>query len=280
MTGVLHGGRSEGTFRHARHLPAPELRPFVDCYWTVHWDLRGKPGHLAETLPHPCVHWVTELGHSGIHGIGTSRFTRWLEGKGRVCGVRFRPGGFRPWLHAPVASITDRSISLRRVFGTAGTAVGRTLRELDAAAMAAPDTTGSPSADELIDERMMDLIDQFLLARLPGPDPRLDAVTEMVGAIRATPEITRVAQVADRFGVTVRLLQRLFAGYVGVSPKWVIKRYRVHEALGRLEAGRAIDWARLAVELGYFDQAHFIKDFKALTGRSPGEYERAANRGV
>jgi AraC-like DNA-binding protein len=279
MTGVLHGRRAEGGFQHARYLPADELRLLIDCYWSVHWDLRDQPRRLAETLPHPCVHWVTELGRSAIRGIGTRRFQRWLEGKGRVCGVRFRPGGFRPLLGAPVSALTDGSVSLRRVFGAAGTAIGRALCRLDrtAAEGAARRGEWDRTLDDRTDEEMMDLIDAFLLERLPRDDRRLAVVSEIVGAIQSSPELTRVGLVADRFGMTVRSLQRLFGEYVGVSPKWVIQRYRIHEVLARLDAGRVVDWARLAVELGYFDQAHFIKDFKALTGRSPGQYELGAD---
>ena len=61
-----------------------------------------------------------------------------------------------------------------------------------------------------------------------------------------------------------------------MSPKWVIRRYRLHEALERVNAGHRVDWAALAAELGYFDQAHFIRDFKALVGRTPAEYGREA----
>ncbi|HJU40524.1 MAG TPA: helix-turn-helix domain-containing protein, partial [Tahibacter sp.] len=70
-------------------------------------------------------------------------------------------------------------------------------------------------------------------------------------------------------------LQRLFGDYVGASPKWVINRYRLHEAVERLAAGDAVDWADLALELGYFDQAHFNRDFKRLVGRAPGAFARA-----
>lgn len=279
QSGVLHHAPSEGRFHHARLLPALELRPFIDCYWMVHWDLRGKPRYLAETLPHPCVFWVTELGKSAIHGVGTRRFTRWLDGKGRVCGVRFRPGGFYPFLRTPISAITDRSLALRGAFGAEGLAIGKLLRGLDVRAATAPDPTpGSPSPDDLADEEMMDLMDHFLLARLPAPDARLGSVTAIIAAIRNSTEITRVGQVAERFHLSPRALQRLFGQYVGVSPKSVIQRYRMHEALGRVDAGRSVDWARLAVELGYFDQTHFIKDFKALTGRSPGEYEMGHGR--
>ena len=74
----------------------------------------------------------------------------------------------------------------------------------------------------------------------------------------------------------MRALQRLFREYVGVSPKWVINRYRLHEALEQIAAGGAIDWSALALDLGYFDQAHFIRDFRRLVGVSPGAYARGS----
>ena len=67
-----------------------------------------------------------------------------------------------------------------------------------------------------------------------------------------------------------------FTGGVGVSPKWVLQRYRLHEAAERIAEGRDGDWAATALELGYFDQAHFIRDFKALIGASPAQYAGAA----
>jgi AraC-like DNA-binding protein len=70
----------------------------------------------------------------------------------------------------------------------------------------------------------------------------------------------------------VRSLQRLFSRYVGVSPKWVIRRYRLHELLEQMHSGRHLDWAQVAIDLGYFDQAHLINDFKSITGYAPTEY--------
>ncbi|GAB2547425.1 hypothetical protein GCM10027065_18730 [Rhodanobacter koreensis] len=67
-------------------------------------------------------------------------------------------------------------------------------------------------------------------------------------------------------------MQRLFHRYVGASASWVVKRYRIYEALEQLVAGKPSAWAILAQDLGYYDQAHFINDFRKLVGRSPSEY--------
>ncbi len=64
----------------------------------------------------------------------------------------------------------------------------------------------------------------------------------------------------------------MFKQYVGVPPKWVIKRYRLHEIAGELVENQEADWAQLAADAGYFDQAHFIKDFKQIVGQAPSAY--------
>jgi AraC-like DNA-binding protein len=242
----------------------------------VRWDLRGQPPRLAETLPHPCVYWVTELGQSVIYGVATARFSRYLRDKGRVFGLRFRPGGFHPFLGSPISALTDTQLSLERAFGREGKVLERALVRLDRDASSTPElpSSGAPDPDDLTDEAMMDLTERFLLDRVPAVDPRLATIAEMVSVIAGSPEITRVENVAERFGIGVRALQRLFSQFVGVSPKWVIKRYRLHEAVERLDAGAPVSFARLAADLGYFDQTHFIKDFRALIGRSPGDYAR------
>jgi AraC-like DNA-binding protein len=85
----------------------------------------------------------------------------------------------------------------------------------------------------------------------------------------------RVDQLADGLGLSVRRLQRLFAEYVGVTPKWVLRRARLHEAAARADRGVGIDWAALAADLGYADQAHLTRDFTAVVGAPPGRYAGA-----
>lgn len=68
---------------------------------------------------------------------------------------------------------------------------------------------------------------------------------------------------------------RLFAAYVGIGPKWVLPRYRLHEAVEQLQAQNEVDWSPLALELGYYDQAHFARDFRSLVGRTPAQYDAA-----
>jgi len=94
----------------------------------------------------------------------------------------------------------------------------------------------------------------------------------MVEDIASDSEVTRVEHLGARWDIHERTLQRIFHRYVGASPRWVIKRYRIYEALASIEAQAG--WTRLAQDLGYFDHAHFTNDFKKFVGCSPSEYVR------
>src|SRR5262249_10600265 len=102
--------------------------------------------------------------------------------------------------------------------------------------------------------------------------------TEIVYAVAKERGILKVEDLVERYGVNKRTMQRLFAKYVGVSPKWVIQRYRLHEAAEQLASGATVNQAELALSLGYSDQAHFVRDFKRIVGVSPAAYARAARR--
>ena len=97
----------------------------------------------------------------------------------------------------------------------------------------------------------------------------------MVARIEQDRTIIKVDDLIGETTFTKRTLQRLFHQYIGVSPKWVIQRYRLHEAAEQLASGTPKDCIQLAQELGYFDQAHFIKDFKTIIGKTPAEYLRS-----
>jgi AraC-like DNA-binding protein len=113
---------------------------------------------------------------------------------------------------------------------------------------------------------------------LRGLEPRADEPMALCGRVAARVAddrgITRVEQLVREIGTGLRRLQRVFGEYVGVGPKWVIQRYRLLDAAERVAAGTFVDWADLALELGYADQAHFIRDFKRLVGRTPADYAK------
>jgi AraC-like DNA-binding protein len=122
---------------------------------------------------------------------------------------------------------------------------------------------------------MVKRAEAFLRARLPERDETVELINQITDRIIADREITKVDDLVSRFNLSKRTLQRLFNQYVGASPKWVIKQYRLQEAADQLAGGEAVAGSGLAQKLGYFDQAHFIKDFKTTVGSSPGEYAKS-----
>ena len=256
--GVLDPALAAQKFRLARFKPAADLAGFVEYFWIVAWDLRGQPGHVQKTLPYPCVHLVFDPGKTAIFGVMRGAFEYRLEGARRALGVRFRPGGFRGLLGAPVNTITDREISLSAVYALDVSAAEASVLEADG------------------DAGMMAAAETILRTRMPPRDPTVDLVHGIVDRIAADRKINRVDELAAQVSMSERGLQRLFGDYVGVSPKWVIRRSRLHDAASRLANAEDVNLAHLAQELGYSDQAHFTRDFKAIVGRVPSDYRRSA----
>lgn len=244
--------------RHWYGVPSAELASFVSGYWAAEWDLRGQAPYRQKIVPYPNVQLVLRDGDAVVRGPERGHVVRVLEGRGQVFGVTFRPGCFRPFLGADVSTLTGRALPAGVVFGS-GLPPQSPAREEGA-------------AFEDSSQALADAVDAFLRVRLPPPDPLAEQAAAIVALVQAEPGITRVGALAERSGLGVRRLQRLFAGYVGLGPKWVIRRYRLHEVGERLAAGAEIDWVRLAGELGYADQAHFIRDFAAMVGESPTRY--------
>ena len=136
---------------------------------------------------------------------------------------------------------------------------------------------GRMAAARGVDE-LVALVEAFLRERWPDDDPQVELVGRIVAALLHDRTITRVDDVTDMFGIRPRTLQRLFSRYVGVSPKWVLRRYRLHEAAAVLAQEQHRPWAEVAAELGYFDQSHFIRDFTAAIGLTPVAYAQACHR--
>ncbi len=244
-----------------RHQPAEDLAFFVEYYWIATWDFRGQGCYLAEILPHPRVHLVIAQDQSGIFGVVKGKFSYRYEESGRVFGVRFKPGAFYPWVHTPVAQFTNTSLSIEEIFGIESTLLEEALVSQEDKAM------------------MIKLVEQFLREKLPEQDEHIDVIQRIFDVISANCEITRVDDVACRFNLSKRTLQRLFRQYVGVSPKWVIHHYRLHEVVRSLGEGDKVNWSQLASDLGYCDQAHFSRVFKAMIGKAPAEYAKTVGTG-
>ncbi|MFD3515275.1 DUF6597 domain-containing transcriptional factor [Streptomyces sp. NPDC058657] len=255
--GIVDASGLMARVRFRRHEPAaPQLRPFLEHYWFIDWDLTEP--YVSHVVPHPSVNLVfqrrgEEPASGEVAGICRGLFTTKLEGVGRVCGVQFRPGGFGPFRPGrPVSDWTGRRLPLTGVFPSLGD----------------PAPSGSV-LDPSDDRARVAALDAFLLSLGPVPDPGAELAMALVERIRRDRTVRRAGDLARSAGLSPRTLQRLFARQVGVGPKWVILRYRIHEALEHAESEAAVDWAGLAADLGYTDQAHLVRDFTATVGVPP-----------
>ena len=226
-------------FRLDRVAPSAEVARFVDRYWIVSWDLRGQSPHTQEILAHPVVNIVFTDGVGVANGVATRLTRRVLEGEGRAFGVMFRPAGFRPFLGRAMSSITDKALPFETWLDDASAA------------------------------------DTFFAARVPAVRQPSEDTTLIAERIAADPSVVRVEALAAEVGLSVRQLQRRFADHVGISPKAVIRRYRLYEAAERARLGTTVDWASLAAELGYSDQSHLTREFSSVFGLPPERYARA-----
>lgn len=263
--GIVHAAAGLEKFSLSRFTPGPQLKPFVDHFWVVRYDLPAGTTHTQTVLSYPNVHLAFEHDEGRralVYGIPRRPFVRELRGTGRTLGVRVRAGGFFPFWRRDVAQLTGKTVPATHVFGPQAEHWADTV--LDA---------GDDAAMARAAERL-------LSACLPDPDPRAELAAQIVSIAMDERDIIKAEQLSERTDMSLRRLQRLFRRYVGVGPKWVIKRFRLQEAAERIEHEPDLALTDLAVELGYFDQAHFIKDFKAVLGQTPAEYRTAARHAL
>jgi AraC-like DNA-binding protein len=235
------------------------LEPYIEHYWIVRWDLRGQEPYVSENLPHPSVHIVFEPEQSYVIGVIQEKYIRRLQEKGFVFGIKFRPGAFYPFISQPVHKLTGQMIPVRDIWGPGMDKLASSLQSLEH------------------DQELIKAAEAYLLNLLPEPDRNVRLIRTIGEGVQSDRTITTVEEMAARFHYSPRVLQRLFLKYVGVSPKWVIQRFRLLEVADHLSKGHPGSWPELAAKLGYYDQSHFIRDFKSIVGYSPEEYVRSNN---
>lgn len=241
----------EGAIEHRRVQLRGPLAERIAHGWWVRWTLE-RP-FVAQTLSHPTVHLVFEPpGPARVVGVPRRRFERRLVGEGFVFGLKFRPAAFSEIVD-DVSELTNQRVEARTV-----------LRDL---ARLERDIAKSGSIEDCLEAVEARL-------RLPPLTFEAKAVRDLVERLERDRSFIRVEQVADALGVDVRTLQRLFRRHVGVSPKWVLSRYRLHEAAASLDRTPRPSLATLAMELGYADQAHFTRDFTRVIGEPPRAWAR------
>ncbi len=258
----------------ARVPPGEALEGLVEWFWSVEWDLPPGFAHDQQVLNHPAGNIsVGTLDDTGVpldpaegrvYGVLTRLSHRHLTESGWTVAARTTVGGLGALLNVPARTMTNSQLALDPV-----------LRELDGSRLVAEVSaeTTNTSRVEVLRAALTGLVDHR--------DPALVAEAREVARIAAMAEtdmtVRRVEQLASMAGLSVRTLQRLFDFHVGVSPSFVIRRWRIIEAaesaLDAVEQSREWrGWAKVAAELGYSDQAHLTRDFRSHLGTTPSAY--------
>ena len=238
-----------------RFAPSPELAPMVRRYWMPVWSLPDGQVSVQRVLQYPVCLIVVSHEYALLVGPSRGLSTQELRGTGWALGTMLQPAAGVALAGGPVDALTDRAVPL------ADEALVAAIR--DAVADEPHDPTRRQSAVAVVEESLRKL--------LPVDEEGL-LVNAIVEHVEGDPEVQRVSQVCETFAITERTLQRLTARRIGLTPKWLIQRRRLHEAAERLRDVERPDLAAVAADLGYSDQAHFGRDFRAVTGLTPGQF--------
>lgn len=277
--GLVDPAAARGGFALVRLDPAPDLADLVERHWVVRWDLPPGAEFTQVVIPHPNANVVAEVDGFAVHGIPGGLFSRTLRGSGAVLGTKLRPGALRVLLGGP--DVLRAGLVAPAAAALSGTR-GPTAHDVEAAGRRAVDAARAGDDAAAVAAVTPVLRAAAAGCRTPRSALALDRVARVLGAVVAGelgPD-AGVADLADLVGATPRSLQRLFADWVGVSPKWVLQRHRVHLAADLVAADPGRPLAEVAAAVGYYDQAHLSADFARALGTPPGAYARrcAASR--
>ena len=247
--------------------PSPWLRDVVQCYWGARARLTTP---RVENL-YPDGGWglsfsfgdpplsAADAGAGGsLDGVTARRRELALAGAIDLFGVRFQPGAASWLLGAALPEVRDRVVSLDDVGGILARLEDR---------LSEADSTTERAA--LFEEQVCRRID----LRSPGLVASASTLVQQFGGL------VRIDEVAARLGVSQRQLERTFRSHVGLTPKTLARLARLRRARLALKLTRDRKLVDVALDAGYFDQAHFTRDFRELVGMTPGRYrQRAAQR--
>ncbi|MGA3024412.1 MAG: AraC family transcriptional regulator [Bryobacteraceae bacterium] len=259
-----------------RHIPQPPLSALVECLW--YWE--GAPAtHAKERLlPNGESAIIVNLrdepirvydarditrchsyGHAVLSGARSNCFVIDTRQQERVVGIQFRPGGAFPFFRMPASEVEGASIALDDVWP------GRAVRDIREQLLAAPGV-----------DAMFAILECSLLAQLARPPELHPAVAYALRNFCHCPSGSRVASVTERVGLSPRRFIELFHRQVGLTPKTFSRVRRFQQALRSVHGRSRIDWAQVALDNGYYDQAHFIHDFQGFSGFTPSAYSSLA----
>jgi AraC-like DNA-binding protein len=256
---------------HLLIKPAPPLSRFVELLW--YYQDQPKPHQKERLMPDGCASLIINLNQDEIRlydpydlnricrlsgcsvgGPHTECFV--IDSDEQVCviGASFRAGGAVPFLRLPSDELHNQHVSLEDLWGN----LARELRERTLAAK-------SPQAK-------LRVVELALLERAAGMFDGQPVVEYAVESFLNAPATTRITQVADKTGFSSRRFIELFKQHVGMTPKLFCRVRRFQKVLRRITSGKPVNWSAVALDGGYFDQAHFIHDFRAFSGINPSKY--------
>ncbi len=255
--------------RYREFRPALPLRRFIECYWV----LESEPGeHFAgpqKILPDGCIELIFHYGDSvrrfGDAGAiitpprcfvsGQKRSYLLVQPTGRVgsFGIRFRPHGAYPSLATPAEELNDRVTDLIAIWGS------RRTRELE-------DAIGASLQINGLDKALNRLLMSCLSAK------HSSVVEQSVRLILASHGQISIDELGRTLYLSSRQLERLFKRIVGLSPKALCRIMRYQRIFSLIDGSRPSSLTQIALASGYFDQPHFVREFKAFSGQNPRAY--------
>ena len=253
-----------------RYPAGPVLDGLVDRFWAVRWDLPPGTVHQQQVLTHPGAN--VSIGHANaapgqrepgpvearLYGVARGLSTRVLAGHGWTVAALAWPGGLGAFITGSAAELTDRVVPLGQALGIDEAGL---LRQVTAE----PDEAA----------RVALLAAALEQAVVPERQEPARSVAEVARLAESDRTVRRLGDLCERAGLGQRTLQRMFLQYAGVSPTWVIRRYRLLEAAEMVRDSKPVSWADIAASLGYADQAHLTRDFRAAIGQTPAAYASA-----
>jgi AraC-like DNA-binding protein len=254
--------------------PSPPLRGHVEYYW-YHEGVVSDYA-MERLVPDGGVELIIDLtatpkfwrpadDESGTRHVRAT----WISGqhsrpiaieaaKGScMIGARFLPGGSYAVLAQPVCALNDGVVELDLLWGRAVHDLREQLYEATS-----------------VDQRFA-LLDRALVARASGRTAQDRALSAAVARLAHGAEPVSIRGLAADIGISQRRLVGLFDERVGLKPKMLARVFRFQRVLRRLQQEPFPGWSTIAADFGYFDQAHFTRDFQELSGMRPGEYLRA-----
>lgn len=254
------------------YSPDASIDPFVKCFWSLEAPATVLP-EKQRIVPDGCMEMIFHYGdlYRQYTTDGTSiiqprcfvfgQITTPLEiaptGTTGILAARFHPDGFIPFTDYPLAQMENKAVALAELFGVQGLELENNI-------------LGLKTTDERIDA-----ITAFLSAQL-STSLAIERITR--SSIELLLQVNgqlSVDELASQLKVNRRKLERRFSDTIGMSPKQLAKIIRLQSALKMIGQQPAVSLTSLAYENGYFDQAHFIKDFKEFTGQSPRQFYAA-----